>query len=185
VTRCDRFSSYDARVFDQVRQQKCVAHILKNIRDLLEGSKGRACDFPKAVRAIFKAALRLHSRFVRGDVIEEIFVRDGRTLSRKLGRLLRERPQALTKLNERLRRGLAWHHARGSLLRFLLDSNVNPTNNAAERALRPVVIFRKLCAGSKNWRGARALMAFKSVIESAKLSGSSGFDALAAAYAQR
>jgi transposase len=185
VLSCDRFSSYDARVFDQVRQQKCVAHILKNIRDLLEGSKGRACDFPKAVRAIFKAALRLHSRFVRGDVIEEIFVRDGRTLSRKLGRLLRERPQALTKLNERLRRGLAWHHARGSLLRFLLDSNVNPTNNAAERALRPVVIFRKLCAGSKNWRGARALMAFKSVIESAKLSGSSGFDALAAAYAQR
>jgi hypothetical protein len=29
------------------------------------------------------------------------------------------------------------------------------------------------------------LVAFKSVIESAKLSGSSGFDVLAAAYAQR
>jgi transposase len=185
VLGCDRFSSYDAKIFDQIKQQKCVAHILKNIRELLEGSKGRACDFPKAVRAIFKTALRLHSRFLRGDLIEEIFVRAGRALSRKLGWLLRERPVPLTKQNERLRRGLAWHHARGSLLRFLLDPNVSPTNNAAERALRPVVIFRKLCAGSKNWRGARALMAFKSVIESVKLAGSSGFDVLAAAYAQR
>jgi transposase len=185
VMGCDRFSSYDAKIFDQIKQQKCVAHVLKNIRDLLEVSKGRACDFPKAVRTVFKATLRLHSRFVRGDVTEEVFYRDGRALSRKLGRLLRERPVPLTKLNERLRRGLAWHHARGSLLRFLLDPKVSPTNNAAERALRPAVIFRKLCAGSKNWRGARALMAYKSVIESAKLSGSSGFDALAEAYAQR
>jgi transposase len=185
VMGCDRFSSYDAKEFDQVKQQKCVAHVLKNIRDLLEVSKGRARDFPKAVRTVFKAALRLHSRFVRDDVTEEVFVHDGRALSRKLGRLLRERPQPLTKLNERLRRGLAWHHARGSLLRFLLDPSISPTNNAAERALRPAVIFRKLCAGSKNWRGARALVAFKSVIESGKLAGLSGFDALAAAYAQR
>ena len=185
VMGCDRFSSYDAKVFEQVRQQKCVAHVLKNIRDLLETSKGRACDFPKAVRAVFKTALRLHSKFLRGDVTKDIFARDCWALSRKLGRLLRERPVLLTKLNERLRRGLAWHHARGSLLRFLLEPKVSPTNNAAERALRPVVIFRKLCAGSKSWRGARALVAFKSVIESAKLSGSSGFDALAAAYAQR
>jgi transposase len=182
---CDRFSSYDAKIFDQIKQQKCVAHVLKNIRDLLEVSKGRACNFPKAVRTVFKAALRLHSRFIQGDVTEENFSRDGRALSRKLGRLLRERPQPLTKLNERLRRGLTWHHARGSLLRFLQDSNVSPTNNAAERALRPAVIFRKLCAGSKNWRGARTLVAYKSVIESAKLSGSSGFDALAEAYAHR
>jgi transposase len=162
-----------------------VAHVLKNIRDLLEVSNGRAQDFPKAVRAVFKAALRLHSRFVRGDVTEEVFARDGRALSRKMGRLLRERPNPLTKFNERLRRGLAWHHARGSLLRFLQDPRISPTNNAAERALRPAVIFRKLCAGSKNWRGARALVAFKSVIESAKLADSSGFDVLAAAYAQR
>jgi transposase len=185
VMGCDRFSSYDAKIFDQVKQQKCVAHVLKNIRDLLEVSKGRAQDFPKAVRAVFKAALRLHSRFVRGDVTEEVFARDGRALSRKMGRLLRERANPLTKFNERLRRGLAWHHARGSLLRFLQDPRISPTNNAAERALRPAVIFRKLCAGSKNWRGARALVAFKSVIESAKLADSSGFDVLAAAYAQR
>ena len=185
VLGCDRFSSYDARIFDQVKQQKCVSHILKNIRDLLEVSKGRARDFPKAVRAVFKAALRLHSRFVRGDRAEDIFWRDGRAISRKLSRLLRERRLPLTKLNERLRRGLAWHDARGSLFRFLFDASISPTNNAAERALRPAVIFRKLCAGSKNWRGARALMAFKSVIESAKLSGLSGFDVLAAAYAHR
>ncbi len=185
VMACDRFSSYDARVFDQVRQQKCIAHILKNLKVLLETCQGRARDVPLKLRAVFKTALRLHSRFTRGEVLRACFDRQGRAISRQLSKLLRPRRVPLTRANERLRRELAWHHARGSLLRFLVDPWVSPTNNAAERALRPAVIFRKLCAGSKSWGGARALEAFKSVIESAKLSGSSGFDVLTEVYSQR
>jgi transposase len=79
-------------------------------------------------------------------------------------------------------RELAWHHARGSLLRFLEDPSVSPTNNTAERALRPAVIARKLSAGSKSERGALAFSSFKSVIETGKLSGVSGFKTLLGVY---
>ena len=81
-------------------------------------------------------------------------------------------------------RELAWHHGRGSLLRFLENPVVSPTNNAAERALRGAVIARKLSAGSKSERGALAFSAFKSVIESGKCSGVSGFKTLLGLYDQ-
>ena len=86
--------------------------------------------------------------------------------------------------NVRMRQELAWHHARGSLLRFLENPDVSPTNNAAERALRGAVIARKLSAGSRSERGALAFSAFKSVIETGKLSGVSGFKTLVALYEQ-
>ena len=43
--------------------------------------------------------------------------------------------------NQRLLDELGWHHRQGNLLRFLFQpETVEPTNNRAERALRPAVI---------------------------------------------
>ena len=42
---------------------------------------------------------------------------------------------------------------RPHLFTFLYDENVDPTNNLAERQLRPAVIARKLSAGNKTERG--------------------------------
>ncbi len=66
--------------------------------------------------------------------------------------------------NQRLLDDLRWRHARGDLLRFLEDPRIEPTNNRAERALRPAVIARKVSQCSKNQRGADAFAAFASVI---------------------
>jgi hypothetical protein len=64
---------------------------------------------------------------------------------------------------------LGWHHERGNLLRFLHEPAViEPTNNLAERALRPAVIARKVSHCSKNERGASTFAAFKSVIGTLK-----------------
>ena len=59
--------------------------------------------------------------------------------------------------NQRLLNELGWHHDRGNLLRFLADPRIEPTNNRAERALRPAVIARKVSQCSKNARGATPL----------------------------
>jgi transposase len=178
----DRFKSYDAKVLSQVKQQKCVSHILKNTRVMLETVKGRARDFPLRVRRVFKRALRLRTKRDQGLLSETDFLRGRRGLGRELSKLLQARASPLTKVNERLRRELEKHHVRGSLLRFLEDELVPATNNAAERALRPAVVFRKLSAGSKSESGARAFEALKSVVESAKLNGSSGYARLCALY---
>ena len=47
------------------------------------------------------------------------------------------------------------------------DPTIEPTNNRAERSLRPAVIARKLSHGSKNERGAEAFAGFTSVIQTA------------------
>ena len=63
--------------------------------------------------------------------------------------------------NWRLQNELGWHDDRGNLLRFLDDPSIEPTNNRAERALRPAVIARKVSHCSKNVGGADAFSAFK------------------------
>jgi predicted house-cleaning NTP pyrophosphatase (Maf/HAM1 superfamily) len=50
------------------------------------------------------------------------------------------------------------------------------------RGIGMAVIARKLCAGSKSERGALAFSSFKSVIETGKLSGVSGFKTLLGVY---
>ena len=59
-------------------------------------------------------------------------------------------------------------HDRHYHLRFLEDPQVEPTNNRAERALRPAVIRRKVSQCSKTDAGARTLEAFLSVIQTFK-----------------
>jgi hypothetical protein len=179
----DRFVSYDARIFKEVKQQKCVAHILKNIRGLLEKPRrGRSHEFLLALRTVFKNALRLHNQLQAGLLKREKFDREGCHLTRRLDRLL-ELKSLSNEANVRLQSELLKHHARGSLLRFLVDPSVSPTNNSAERALRSAVISRKLSAGSKTVSGATAFSAFKSVIETGKLASVDGFNTLLDLYA--
>ena len=71
----------------------------------------------------------------------------------------------------RLQNELGWHDDRGNLLRFLDDPSIEPTNNRAERALRPAVIARKVSHCSKSVEGADAFSAFTSVIRTLERNG--------------
>ena len=61
---------------------------------------------------------------------------------------------------------------------FLYRSDVEPTNNVAERALRPSVIHRKVMGCFRSEWGAKAFAALASVIDTAELSGVRAFDAI-------
>jgi hypothetical protein len=43
-----------------------------------------------------------------------------------------------------------------------------PTNNQAERSLRPLVIFRKVCMGTRSTTGSENIAVFSSLIETAR-----------------
>jgi len=58
------------------------------------------------------------------------------------------------------------------LLRFLSPPYVEPTNNRAERLLRPAVIARKVSHCSKNQAGADAFATFASLAQTARKNGS-------------
>jgi transposase len=83
-------------------------------------------------------------------------------LQARLTDILREQPMP-DPSNQHLLDDLRWRHAHGDLLRFLDDPRIEPTNNRAERALRPAVIARKVSQCSKNQPGADAFAAFASV----------------------
>jgi transposase len=185
VLGTDRFTSYNVLAFATIKQQKCLFHIVKNLKTELETLKGRARDFPLKLRGLFKSALRLHQKYSQQGISFENYKKLGAGITRQITKLLAPRKYPLCVSSERIRSGLAYHHKRGNLLRFLENPIVSPTNNAAERALRHNVIFRKLCGGSKTQSGARALEAYSSVIQTAKRRGQNPVAVLAELYSRR
>jgi transposase len=68
-------------------------------------------------------------------------------------------------------------------VRFLHEPGVEPTNNAAERVLRPAVIARKVSQCSKNQRGAESFAALASLCQTLRQRGIGLVDGLTTLFA--
>jgi transposase len=160
VMICDRGRSYDAAELEGVAQQKCLAHLIRNSAKLSDEKAGQAGRFSRQLKDILRRALWLFAgRQKMGLTAYRKQVED---LDIELTAHLRHR-RLRDRDNQRLLNGVGAHHDQGHVLRFLYQS-VEPTNNRAERDLRPAVIARKVSHCSKNERGARAFEAFISVL---------------------
>lgn len=164
----DRGRSYDAQALADVKQQKCLAHVLRSISDVVETKTGRGRSFGKGLKRVLREAMELWEAYHRGQTTG--FAAEAERLKRELTYHLRDRPMTDPD-NWRLQNELGWHDDRGNLLRFLKEPHVEPTNNRAERALRPAVIARKVSHCSKTTSGAGAFSAFTSVIRTLARSG--------------
>lgn len=67
------------------------------------------------------------------------------------------------------------------LWRFVDEEGVEPTNNEAERQLRPAVILRKLSAGTRSVAGMKAVGRLLTVVQTCKKQGRNAVDYLAEA----
>jgi transposase len=174
----DRGKSYDAKALAETKQQKCLAHILRSIDEVLETKRGPGRLFGAVLKSQLQEAIGLYNAFHDPEKKLRDYDPWVRAIEREVSYHLR--PRALKdRDNQRLLNEIGRHHQRGNLLRFLHEPTiVEPTNNAAERALRPAVIARKVSQCSKNERGAAALSAFKSVICTLKKSGSNVLEKL-------
>ena len=56
-----------------------------------------------------------------------------------------------------------------ALWTFAHDPAVEPTNNAAERALRPIVIHRKTSYGTQSEHGSRVYETLQSIVQTLRL----------------
>ena len=157
----DRGRSYDAQALSGVKQQKCLAHVLRSISEVVQTRTGRGRSFGKRLKGLLREAMELWGAYHRGEASD--FGVQAERLKREVRYHLRDRPMADAD-NYRLQNELGWHDDRGNLLRFLDDPSIEPTNNRAERALRPAVIARKVSHCSKSVEGADAFSAFTSVI---------------------
>jgi transposase len=162
VMVCDRGRSYDAVELQAVAQQKCLAHLIRNAVKIAAEKSGRARHFPLQVTDLLRRALALSAGSLR--MRRKDYCRQAEALHDALTHLLRDRTLRDAD-NQRLLNGVGAQQDRGRLLRFLSEAGVEPTNNRAERDLRPAVIARKVSHCSKNQNGARAFEAFTSVLQ--------------------
>lgn len=139
--------------------------MLRNVSEVVESKRGRAREFGVKLKQLLREGLSLWH--ARGAVSREQYQDQSKQLEQQLtdhlgNRILKDDD------NQRLLNGIGTQHDRGHLLRFLHTEGVEPTNNRAERILRPAVIARKVSQCSKNQRGADAFAAFVSLAQTAR-----------------
>ena len=156
------------------RRQLCWAHLIRHFRGLL--------DYDGEVKEIGQSLL---------DETEKVFD-EWHRLRREYRR--RDLPSALQPIRERiaslLRRGAASGHKQlramskgllefeGSLWTFAHRVGVEPTNNAAERALRSAVLWRKSSFGTQGDRGSRFVERILTVVTTLRIQGRNVLDFL-------
>jgi hypothetical protein len=179
VLGTDRGPSYEAKELGAVAQQKCLCHLLKNLSEVEKTKTGRALCFARDLKATLREGLDLWKLYESGGMEYVEYRRRGEEIESKLDRQLRHRPLSDAD-NQRLLDGIAIQHDQGRLLFFLIDPAIEPTNNRAERGLRPAVIARKVSQCSKNEKGACIFEAMKSVVSTLALRGHNVAKGLAA-----
>jgi hypothetical protein len=140
----DCLSSYDPVPY---RKHKCLAHHLRAIARAGRHPGGATPDYLRQWRTFFGAVIGLWR--ARGSIGPPRWAELVAAMAAWRDRLL-EAPAPLPG-DEAVRKRLA--KQRDHLLGCLSDPAAEPTNNRAERALRPAVIARKLSCGNKTERG--------------------------------
>jgi transposase len=150
--------------FLRAGHQSCISHLLRRCRDMAEIGSAAAARFPLAVKAILEKGLALRDRYGKQKISRHgLWTATGR-LEVELDRLL-TRPYR-DSANRRLAKHLS--RERPYLFTFLYCPGLDATNNAAERALRPLVVARKNWGGNRTEKGARAQAVLSSILASAQ-----------------
>jgi transposase len=151
--------------------QSCVSHLLKRCREMAQIASPMAAAFPLAIRDLLKTSLQLRDRHERGEISEHGLRSATGRVEAKLDRMLEKHYR--NPANRRLARHL--EHERPWLFTFLYCPGLDATNNAAERAIRGMVIARKVWGGNRTWEGARTQQILVSVLRTCWQQGKDAF----------
>lgn len=159
----DFYSAYSKM---DCKKQKCNVHLLRELVESAEksGAFARGAFFRDSKRLI-KQMLRLKKQCA--DPSEAGYVRRVRRLEKRLEQLAGadyQEPNA-RRIARRMRK------YQKELTAFLWDKGLDGTNNAAERAIRPAVVTRKISGGSRSSNGADAWATLASLIRTASQQG--------------
>lgn len=156
---CDRFSAYIKYHKDRAcgLLQFCWAHIIRDIKALKnELAYGSDKPFSVLMRQRIGAVFRLWHAQKRGKISRQRLIEMAQPLIREMHLFLEENLKSSSKEVSKLCHQLLekWN----SLFTFIYHEGVEPTNNLAERSIRPGVQSRKIsyCTRSENGQHLRA-----------------------------
>jgi transposase len=189
IVTCDRAKMY----WQEGRLQWCWAHLKRDFQAMIDsGDKGmaaaatlhggakRAKWLGERLRAATCELFEHWGDYRNGKISRATMVRRMWPVRRKVERLLlRGMQQDESKKARGTCRELYEH--RQWLWTFLRHDQVEPTNNAGERALRHAVIWRKLSFGTQSTAGSRFVETMLTVIETCRQQRRNAFTFLTAA----
>lgn len=160
--------------FLRAGHQSCISHLVRRCRDMAAVSTPAVARFPLQVQAILEKGLALRDRYRERKISRHGFWTATGRLEAELDRLLARSYRDSG--NRRLAKHLA--RERPYLFTFLYCPGLDATNNAAERALRPLVVARKNWGGNRTEKGARAQAVLSSILASARQQEKNPLDVL-------
>ena len=160
ILASDCFLAYDDKRLSDWLKQKCLSHLLKDLKGMEESKTGRAVRFAQQLTTLLRAALALKAEKANLDPAN--FTQRAQDLETQLDSLISRQRNLKDRDNVRFARRLRKH--RPHLLRFLYVDDLDATNNLAERQLRPGVIIRKTNGCNRAKAGADAHSILTSVM---------------------
>lgn len=172
ILNCDRAKMY----LDGKRLQWCWAHLKRDIQKLIESPDGQVKrlghDLMRQHRLLFEQWRRYKSKEITWRGFQNLA---GPIRDQFNGLLLRGSYSGNKKLSgfcdELLPR-------KQHLWTFLKVEGIEPTNNTAERTLRPAVIYRKLSFGTQSAAGSRYLERILTISETCRLQNRNAYEFL-------
>ena len=169
----DRFSVYRAHAI--MKRQLCWAHLLRNFLGLEERG-GKARSLGMGGQEIVKAVFKEWYRFREGELTRGGLRRRLAPIRLRLKQLLQRHINNSVPAASKIAKDLREYGA--ALWTFARVEGVEPTNNAAERAVRKAVLWRKTSFGSASQWGSRYAERMLTVCESLRAQGRSILDFL-------
>jgi transposase len=159
----DRWSAYTW--YPPWRRQVCWAHLLRDIEAMIERG-GRSREIGEALQVQARQMFQWWHRVREGTLAHRTFASYMWPVRQEVARLLEAGQTCGVPKTEGTCRELL--KLRQALWTFVRHAGVEPTNNAAERAIRPGVLWRKGSFGTQSAEGSRFVEAMMTVVATLK-----------------
>jgi transposase len=170
ILNCDRAKMY----FDCKCLQWCWAHLKRDIQKLRDSSDKQVKRLGDDLMRQQKLLFQHWRRYKEGEIQWATFQKSVRPVRKKFEALLlrekRSGNKGMTGMCKELYNHREW------LWTFTKVEGIEPTNNTAERSLRPAVIYRKLSFGTQSATGSRFVERILTVSETCRIQGRSVFE---------
>jgi hypothetical protein len=176
ILTTDGYAAYNA--VNAKERQTCLAHLIRTCKEIKQDIQLKAPRFQdknalvfvEELSGLFKNACAEGSKLRAGHISPATALKHRRGYYRKLdsicARCLMD-PKALA-LKRRLTEA---DKDKPRLFTFLKNPTLQPTNNDAERSLRGLVIFRKICMGTRSASGSHTHSVLPSLLLTAQRQG--------------
>jgi transposase len=172
----DRWSAYTW--YPSWRRQLCWAHLLRDIEAMIARG-GRSQELGEALQAQARQMFHWWHRVCDGTLAHVSFASYMRPVRQEMERLLEAGQTCGVPKTEGSCREIL--QLRQALWTFVRHPGVEPTNNAAERAIRPGVLWRKGSFGTQSAEGSHFVETMMTVVATLKQQRRNALDYLTAA----